>query len=135
MDESTPNVPAVEDETAKQERIKRGIEERTAPYRFKKGQSGNPKGRPKAESLLSDFLRKELKKKVPGDIDGRTLKELIVRSTIAQAMKGNKAALAILWDRAEGKVQDELKVSGVGQGGAILHQVEVAFLKGDDGKE
>lgn len=71
--------------------------------RFKKGESGNPRGRPKkkrdvdvpaiSESAADDLLRSELSRAVPvTDASGRqdiTMLQLITRSQAAAAAKGN----------------------------------------------
>ncbi len=75
---------------------------------FKKGQSGNPKGRPKKlpklDELLAEVLGTESK--------GKTIAENILRSLQKQAMKGNVKAAELLLDRAYGKAKQSLDVSG-----------------------
>ncbi len=72
--------------------------------RWKKGESGNPKGRPKKQDSLTSLLREEIKKICPADREKRTWKELIVGATLQLAMKGNAAALREVWDRLDGKI-------------------------------
>jgi hypothetical protein len=71
---------------------------------FQKGQSGNPRGRPKNENSLTALLRKEIHKICPEDRQNRTYGELIVQATIRLAMKGNATALTLVWGRLDGKV-------------------------------
>src|SRR5215469_754084 len=61
--------------------------------RWKKGTSGNPRGRPKKQDCLTHLLREEIQKICPADREKRTWKELIVRATLQLAMKGNATAL------------------------------------------
>jgi hypothetical protein len=71
---------------------------------FQKGQSGNPRGRPKNDQSLTALLRREIRKICPEDRMGRTYLELIVQATMRLAIKGNATALSLVWDRLDGKV-------------------------------
>jgi hypothetical protein len=68
--------------------------------KFKKGQSGNPSGRPKKlpeiAVLLANVLGKEGK-------DGMTAAEEILQALHAKAKKGDTRAAELLLDRAYGK--------------------------------
>lgn len=66
--------------------------------RFKKGQSGNPKGRPK----LPD-IREALAKVLAEEKDGVTALEATLRALRAKATKGDVRAAEALLDRAFGK--------------------------------
>ena len=86
---------------------------------FKKGQSGNPKGRPPGESfatILQRILAKNIKTKDPFD-SGRvvkmTVKERIALAMAAKAMKGGEKAADLVLDRLEGKVAQPMKISGL----------------------
>ncbi len=79
---------------------------------WKKGQSGNPKGRPKKADCLTSLLKEEIEKVDPRDRHKRTYRELIVIATMRLAMKGNAAALREVWDRMDGKVKDEVEMKG-----------------------
>jgi Family of unknown function (DUF5681) len=85
---------------------------------FKPGQSGNPGGRPKlvgisAAKLLSRKIRKcdPLAGKFP-ELVGKTWAEAIVYGQGIQAVTGKTEAANFVAERAEGKVKDELEVSG-----------------------
>jgi len=78
--------------------------------RWKPGQSGNPKGRPKNIKYMSEILREQLDQ-VPESIDGKkntkTWRDLICESILRAAVKGNQPAITKeLLDRIEGKVKD-----------------------------
>ena len=75
-----------------------------AEHRWKKGVSGNPRGRPKKKESLTSLLKEEIKKICPADREKRTWKELIVRATLQLAMKGNATALKEVWERLDGKI-------------------------------
>jgi hypothetical protein len=66
---------------------------------FKKGQSGNPKGRPlklpALDKLMADVLGEEK--------DGITAGEAILKALRARATKGDVRAAEVLLDRAYGK--------------------------------
>jgi hypothetical protein len=65
------------------------------PSQFRKGQSGNPSGRP------PDLLGRELRKQFdahPEDV------ERIVGVLIAHAKVGNLKAIQMIWDRTAGKL-------------------------------
>jgi hypothetical protein len=68
-------------------------------HKFKKGQTGNPNGRPRKlpelDKLLADVLGEEK--------DGLTAAEAILKALRAKATKGDVRASEILLDRAYGK--------------------------------
>ena len=82
--------------------------------RWKKGVSGNPRGRPKKSDSLTSLLKKEIKKICPADRQKRTWEELMVLATLQLAMKGNAAALKEVWERLDGKIlqTERVQLSG-----------------------
>ncbi len=87
---------------------------------FKKGVSGNPKGRPKKEDCLTSIMREYLEQFDPKDEQKVTHAELVVVATVELAKKGNAAALKEVWERMDGKVKDKLEVETKDSGNAIL---------------
>jgi hypothetical protein len=77
---------------------------------FKPGRSGNPKGRGKGNVSLKKLLQQKLKEVARQDKEGRKYAELIVEATILQAMKGNGAALKMVWETIEGKITQPVEV-------------------------
>lgn len=71
--------------------------------RFKKGQSGNPKGRPK----LPD-LREAIAKILADEKDGHTALEATLMALRAKAVKGDIRAAEVLLDRGYGKAQQAI---------------------------
>ena len=75
--------------------------------RFKKGQSGNPKGRPKGSKNLTTLLAQRLGAKVVIRVNGKekrvTMREAIAMRLCESALKGDhRATLTIVQlDRAE----------------------------------
>jgi hypothetical protein len=71
---------------------------------WKKGQSGNPKGRPKKEFCIPDILRKLSKEKDRCDPEGkRTMLESVCKKAFEQAIGGDKDARKWIADRMEGR--------------------------------
>ena len=68
--------------------------------RFKNGQSGNPKGRPKGSKNLQTLLREELDQKVQVTENGRpklmSKRRIAVRQQVDKAVKGEHRAFAVL---------------------------------------
>lgn len=69
--------------------------------RFKKGETGNPAGRPKL-TKLTEALREQLAQTLP-DAPERTVAEAIARALIRAACSGNVHAAREIADRTEGK--------------------------------
>lgn len=76
--------------------------------RWKKGQSGNPGGRPKSKTL-SDAYRNKLEEAVPNDPEGRTWAELIAEAQVRDAVRGNVQAAREIADRTEGKARQAIE--------------------------
>ena len=79
--------------------------ENIEPHKFKKGQTGNPKGRPRKlpelSVLLADVLGEQTK-------EGLTAAEDILRAMYARARKGDTRAAELLLDRAYGKPKQSI---------------------------
>ena len=83
---------------------------------FKKGQSGNPKGRPKGVKNLTTDLQEELESKIQITEDGKTFKvtkqRAMLKTMLAKAMKGDARSanvlinLAISIEQAKGQDTD-----------------------------
>jgi hypothetical protein len=78
--------------------------ENIEPHKFKKGQTGNPNGRPRKlpelDKLLADVLGEEK--------DGVTAGEAILKAIRARAAKGDVRAAELLLDRAYGKPKQSI---------------------------
>jgi hypothetical protein len=93
--------------------------------KWKPGQSGNPKGRPKKEFCLTSLVKAELEAQA-ADKSGKMLKnddgtpktwaQILASAIVRQAAKGNPSALNQLWDRMDGKVPLPLEHGGKGGG-------------------
>jgi Family of unknown function (DUF5681) len=77
--------------------------DRIKDFRWQKGVSGNPAGRPKSEAVLSDALRAKLAEPVPGDRQGRSYAQKIAARLVEAALRGSVSAAALIADRCEGR--------------------------------
>ena len=80
--------------------------------RWKPGQSGNPKGRPKKEKLLEPLIRELLESKRRGDKEGRLWKMIVAEELLRQFTKGNPAAIKEVLNRIDGPVKQALEIDG-----------------------
>jgi len=76
---------------------------------WKKGESGNPSGRPKR--LLTDAYTAQLARVKDGDRQHRTYAQLIAEAQIKQAINGNTMAAKEIADRVEGKARQAVEVT------------------------
>jgi len=76
---------------------------------FKKGQSGNPNGRPKKEFCIPDIIRKQGKELDP--TTKKTFYEGMVDKAWKLAVKGDKAARDWVSERTEGKALDRIEAT------------------------
>jgi hypothetical protein len=82
------------------------------PYHWKKGQSGNPGGRPKM-APLSQACRELLASPKPDDPDGGTYAEVIAQVLADKALAGDIRAAQELADRAEGRARQSIAVENI----------------------
>lgn len=79
--------------------------------KFKKGQTGNPKGRPpklpKLDELLASVMSEER--------NGLTAAEAVLRALIVKATKGDVRAAELLLDRTFGKQRQNVDITSAGQ--------------------
>lgn len=76
------------------------------PWLFKKGQSGNPGGRP--PDLVASFGRKHV-----DTLKKRTHAQAVVEAAFRKAEKGDSRVLPYLMDRLFGKVVTPIEVTGL----------------------
>jgi len=72
---------------------------------FKKGQSGNPKGRPPKGTALTDLFNEYL-----NENDGERRKQFI-KKAYDLAISGDSTLFKYIWDRIDGKIKEELGVT------------------------
>lgn len=84
-------------------------QQKAAPGKpFEKGQSGNPKGRPKLAFSVSDKTREYLLAPDPDDQEGRSRLEVMQGVAYKAACSGDMRAFEQLNNRAFGKVADNV---------------------------
>lgn len=106
--------------------------------RWKKGESGNPKGRQRKDVSLTSLLKVEMEKLVPGDKEGRTWREFLVFAWMRGAAT-KPVLLQELLNRLEGKAVQPLEHTGK-DGGPIetvnliddLHRKAKAHKEGNE---
>ena len=92
-------------------------------HRFKPGQSGNPKGRPKHLPELADLTARELRRRGLVTIDGKqvsmTMLELFVKKLVSLAAKGNPKSLSFLIEMISKIETKQRKQKVLGRGTTI----------------
>jgi hypothetical protein len=84
---------------------------------WKRGQSGNPSGRPKGlVALIRDALERDILQGVKTP-DGRSIAEHYAEAVIGHGMKGNAPYMTQVMDRLEGKIGTASTESGDEAGG------------------
>lgn len=86
---------------------------------FKKGQSGNPAGRPPKGEAFADALRVGLEE----IRSGKTTRERIVRKAIDKALAGDLEAMKWIVERTDGKVKDVVEADTVTR---VVYEVQYA---------
>ncbi len=104
--------------------------------RFKKGKSGNPKGRPKAAKNLKTDLMEELAERISlreGTTRKRVSKQrAMVKTLTAKAIKGDTRAASAILGMIYRLLEDEISVADdaplTGEELAVLESLEARFL-------
>ena len=76
---------------------------------FKKGKSGNPRGRPRKGETLTDLLREKLET-TKTTRDKLTRKEKITEKLLSLAESGDLAALKYIFDRVDGRPTESIEL-------------------------
>ena len=81
--------------------------------RFKKGTSGNPKGRPPKEFALNEHIR-EIANQPIGKTK-KTMLENVVNTVYQEALSGNMTAVNFLADRILGKPSQSIGIKDISE--------------------
>jgi|2_EtaG_2_1085320.scaffolds.fasta_scaffold65856_2 hypothetical protein len=92
---------------------------------FKKGESGNPKGRPKEPWTWAGVLKRLAEEE---QVDGQELKDLMGKSLIKEALQGNVVAIKEFGDRIDGKSKQGMELYGK-DGQPIESKMEIVIKK------
>src|SRR5688500_3701595 len=91
--------------------------DRLKPYQWKPGQSGNPGGRPKHESLTAT-----LRRKLQEEHHGKPLQAILVERLLQEALSVKYQFIRELFDRLEGRPNQRVEVAGEGHGIAFVRE-------------
>jgi hypothetical protein len=87
--------------------------------RFKPGQSGNPKGRPKGSKNFATILQQQLTKKITITVEGKpkrvTVQEVIARRLATDSMKGTTKAMELLIKLTSAKPDESAAKEAAGE--------------------
>ena len=107
-----------------------GAADHLRAYRWRKGESGNPGGRPKRK-IITEAYEALLETKFPGDPKGRTYAQLLAEGQMKSAIKGKTDAAREVTDRTEGPVSRIIEVGGK-DSGPIEFNLNVKFRDNQD---
>ena len=80
------------------------------PMHWEKGQSGNPKGRPKGPSLNNLLSERLMEVK-----DGRSKAQYLADVLLEMALSKDKFAIGLIWERMEGKALQQIDMTSAGE--------------------
>lgn len=81
--------------------------------KFKKGETGNPNGRPKKEDSLTEVMRTYLQEIPEGQT--RTRKELFVDKSFQKASEGDPTFAKLVWNYIDGMPKQAVDVTSGGE--------------------
>ena len=84
--------------------------EHLVKHQWKKGQSGNPNGRPKSGFALNEYITDLANVELE---DKKTMLEAVVRKVYEEALDGNMTAIDFLADRILGKPSQSIGIKDV----------------------
>lgn len=86
---------------------------------WKKGQSGNMKGRPREEESLTWLMKEFLK--LPSTVEGKTNKQLFIEKAYQKAVKdGDAASIKLIWNYIDGLPRGDM-----GEGGKVQFFIDM----------
>lgn len=89
---------------------KNSNKEHLVKHQWKKGQSGNPNGRPKSGFALNEYITNLANVELE---DKKTMLEAVVAKVYDEALKGNMTAINFLADRVLGKPSQSIGIKDI----------------------
>src|ERR1700674_3590437 len=93
--------------------------------RFKKGKSGNPKGRAKGSEDFARLLEKTLRQRVTANVDGRrqsmTMLKAIITQLVTRAASGDQRKMKLLFELLKDSDQK-----------ALSNPIQIVYLNEED---
>jgi hypothetical protein len=127
--------PVIDDSSADSDAYEVGYGKPPKNNRFKPGQSGNSKGRPKGTRNLKTDLAEELQERISLKEGGKTKQvskqRALVKSLMAKALQGDARAAALLLAMVT-KLLDQAEVAD--RGGDALSPEDLEILKNYDAR-
>ncbi len=93
-------------------------------YKFKKGQTGNPNGRPKLPDLNEAMARL-----LGGDKDGQTALDEVLAALRKKALQGDVRAMEVLLNRGYGMPKQKTETQALDADGNPTNPPEVIIIK------
>lgn len=115
--------------------------EKAIPHRFKPGESGNPKGRPKGSKNISTQMKKILFQRIKyndpltGKRRMRSIADHIALALVGEALKGNVQAVRQIQERLEGKVEQPHKFNGAMEHSHFIGEIIRKSKEVDDAQD
>jgi hypothetical protein len=112
----------------------RGNPSKIIPFRWKPGESGNPKGRPRKEPL-TDILRAVLAEKIPNAQDPRQsqVAHALIRNWVFEAIRTKDITMIVeIFNRVEGKVKDRVALSGDEEEPIRIERIDVTRFSDEE---
>jgi hypothetical protein len=88
---------------------------------FKKGQSGNPAGRPRGDWTWAGMIRKAMENK---NLDGEEIKKGVAEALVAKALDGDVQAIKEIGNRIDGMPQQFIDHTSKGE--QVLIKMDIA---------
>ncbi len=102
----------------KKEEKKTEISDRkqTKPWLFKKGVSGNPKGKPKGTLSITTLVRNALMKIAKESPDKSTYEQLFIKRIMQKAIvEGDNHMIKLIWEQIDGSAAQKVDVTSGGE--------------------
>lgn len=96
-------------QSADEKTVPRQSSEALKPYWWKRGQSGNPAGRPPNKPTLTEYMKARIHEVCETDRKKRTYGEILADRTIVLALEGNATALREVFDRIDGRLAQPIE--------------------------